>query len=226
MNKTMNKEELTELLDKYHDSCVFSLKLNFGLLAGIISFLSLLKFAEPEIYQLIGEIRPGIVFIGIMIVYGLIFKWFILNCKINLFSKGGLLCKRIKQLKSMSVFYLAMQILIVICIVYKAYNFGSEYRKGFKVGYAVSMLHQSIEYFYNKNGKFPSSIEELNKKNNVVNYIETIGKKHLRYELVDGKYKLIFFGEDNKFGTMDDKEYSHNSFLEHKKRRKRKKLGL
>jgi len=79
--------------------------------------------------------------------------------------------------------------------------------RGFNDGRAMRTLIDSINSFYQSNGKYPNSLDEANAHTAVT----TLKKERLDYRLDNKRgFILRFAGSDNQLNTQDDKLYYGN----------------
>ena len=210
----MDKEYYTKLLDKYLDSNIFILKLNFGILTGIVAVVSLLKYSKTEVYLLIGNTSIYFVSIGVVIIYGILTNAFILFKRHEILKND--ISKTLNKIKIVSLVQYLLQIVIIIVIIMLAVNLGRDYRERHNIGYSIAKIQNAIEKYKNQNGIYPNNLNELNKQISIDEYLDDVGVENLKYQSNENDYKLIALGPDRKLGTSDDFAVDHQKYLDQK----------
>src|SRR5574337_416320 len=72
----MIMNEVKEIIEHHREACKFYLKIDFGLLAGVVTIFTILKMERLEILKTLFGVRFFISGIAALICYGLIFdRW-------------------------------------------------------------------------------------------------------------------------------------------------------
>lgn len=87
---------------------------------------------------------------------------------------------------------------------------------GYWDGYTMANLSSLLGSFYRRNDRFPKSLDEFRRAFPIELHLRILGMPNIRYQSLGDQSedcKLSFAGEDNRWGTDDDKTLLTNDVL-------------
>jgi|GEM_PF-2930355 hypothetical protein len=211
----MGLNDTKEIIKAERETCKFYLKIDFGLLAGTISIITILNLKQIDIFRMIGEIKIFIVSIIVLICCGLLFDYWLLIK----WSLQNLTENQQKSVLTKSMFWIGAQSILHILFILNIASAVIGYSGGFNIGYskanAMISIVSNIENYNKEKGDFPKTLEDLTSRYPLIlDDINQLGKNKLSYTLDKNKgYLLHFAGQDGKLETKDDVIENHDSFL-------------
>jgi hypothetical protein len=202
-----------EIIEKYRQTCLFYVKIDFGILTVLIAVLGLLKLEEFEVFSYIDELKVIIISVVLLLVCGLVFDRWLLYCWSKAKS-SAVNAASSKWIHRGITLQLVLHIFVIAFLAAYALAYASGYTKSFKYGYAIGHIQADIELFKDEQGQFPENLQELAIQfPSVKGYLYELNPDWVRYSLDPERgYILRFAGSDGRFDTEDDDVEDHQTF--------------